>query len=119
MTTTGERLVQLSGLSSGGALAHFQSIQTGVGPTFASRFFASATESQTIVTRKARKIALQEPVEKIKVAEKASLGKDSYVFAPPSRAFAYTEEATIYVLSRTTSSVVMTRINELAKPPRG
>ena len=118
---TGEKLVSLSGLPTGSAMAHLLAIQTGtgIGDSFFSGTVRVVTSQPEIFVH--RKVA-RASVEKEQAAPRVSAPKKketrtnlAYVFAPQNTAYSFTQPEEVFVLVRSVSkqAVVQTAINSV------
>ena len=114
---TGQRLVSLSGLPTGSAMAHLLAIQTGTGTgpsetIFASRFNVVAADDRLEITRKAKHSA-SEAAPSLRVLRPQSRDrKTAYALTTTPSLSVRTERDEISVTSRKSSTVATRRFEQ-------
>lgn len=116
---TGEKLVSLSSLSNGSALAHLLAVQAGSGDSFYSGTVRVVTSQPGVsVQHKAKRPAIEREMAVRGVPERQkkarSIGSAS-VLSPRNIAHSFTQQDEVFVLTRAVkATTVMTAINSVS-----
>ena len=109
MSTAGEILVSLSGLSGVSAGTHLLAITTGTGTgetVFASRFSVQIQEPLVTIFRKAKRRAPEESTRPAVRRSAENPGKYAYAFTATKRLSLLTQSDSLYVQHTTMNAVV-------------
>lgn len=116
---TGEKLVSLSSISSGSALAHLLAVQAGSGDSFYSGTVRVVTsQSGVSVQSKAKRPAIERETVARSLPERQkkarSIGSTSVLF-PQNTAHSFAQQEEVFVLTRiVNATTVMTATNSVS-----
>ena len=116
---TGEKLVSLSSLSNGSALAHLLAVQAGSGDSFYSGTVRVVTSQPGVsVQHKAKRPAIEREMAVRSVPERQKKARSigfASVLSPRNTAHSFTQQDEVFVLTRDVkATTVMTATNSVS-----
>jgi hypothetical protein len=116
---TGEKLVSLSNLSNGSALAHLLAVQAGSGDSFYSGTVRVVTsQSGVSVQSKAKRPAIERETAARSLPERQKKARSigfASVLSPRNTAHSFTQQEEVFVLTRiVNATTVMTATNSVS-----
>jgi hypothetical protein len=116
---TGEKLVSLSSLSNGSALAHLLAVQAGSGDSFYSGTVRVVTsQSGVSVQHKAKRPAIEREMAVRGIPERQKKARSigfASALSPRNTAHSFTQQDEVFVLTRSVkATTVMTAVNSVS-----